>query len=221
MSKKQERTTEEIAIYNPFELQKSTNFAFIKPSNLGANEFRYDAGKNQFTRNGVELEKKRVKMHVFYISPVLYCDTFFLFNANQEKRTQWIEIGFFDEDGKFGTICTYDFAIKSLYNTIKEMPEGVVCSQDENGGIFLFATLQWEGAKKEKGLVDEAGKASNATYYVPVFTHLPTEFPQNLGKDYKAIFEMPENAPFSFALLASYRLLTAPRFDRETKLRIN
>lgn len=204
---------------NPFEVQIANSFGFIKPSKLGANEFRFDAGKNIFSRNGVELEKKRIKMHVFYISPVLYCDTFFIFNANQEKRTQWAEIGFFDEEGKFGTICIYDHAIKGLYNTIKEMPENVVCSQDENGGIFLFATIQFEGLKKDKALVDENGKASNATYYVPNFTHLQ-DFPEALENDYKKLFENPENSAFLFAIMQSYRLLTTTKFDRETKLAV-
>jgi hypothetical protein len=206
---------------NPFELANAPKtFEFIQPVKLGCNEFRFDAGKNQFFRNMVELETKRVKMHIFYISPVLYTDTFFIFNANQEKRTQWIEIGFFDEHGKFGTICAYDNGIKSLYNAIKEMGDEVTCHQDDNGGIFLFTTIEWSGLKKDKALVDENGKASNATYYVPVFTHFPAEFPKALENDYRAIFENPENAGFLFALMKSYRLPNAQRFDRETKLPI-
>jgi hypothetical protein len=207
-----------VATKSPFELASvPNNFKFIKPSKLGANEFRFDAGKNQFFRNMVELETKRIKMHIFYISPILYADTFFLFNENQEKRMQWIEIGFFDSEGKLGTICTYDNGIKSLYNAIKEMPDDVVCHQDDNRGIYLFTTIEWSGTKKDKALIDENGKASNATYFVPNFTHLPNDFPQDLKDDYKAIFENPENGAFLFALMKSYRLPNAPRFDRQTK----
>lgn len=216
-----EKNTVAIATQNPFELANvPNNFKFIKPVKLGANEFRFDAGKNLFMRNMVELDAKKIKMHIFYISPILHADTFYLFNENQEKRVQWIEIGFFDSEGKFGTICTYDNGIKSLYNAIKEMPENVTCHQDDNGGIFLFATIEWSGTKKDKALIDENGKASNATYYVLNFTHLPDAFPADLEADYKAIFENPENGAFLFALMKSYRLPNAPKFDRATKQQI-
>lgn len=197
---------------NPFIEKVVNSFEFIKPTKVGANDFRFDAGKNIFSRNMQNLKDESLKMHVFYISPILYCDTFFLFNSNQEKRTQWVEVGFFDTRGQFGTICLYDNGIKSLYNCIKEMPEDVVVSQDDNGGVFCFATIEFSAKDKQK-VVDEK---TTATYYVPVFKHLK-EFPEGLAKDYKALFENPENAPTLFALMNSYKLPTAARFDRETK----
>lgn len=218
MSKtKNEVATTTNTTVNPFEIAKKTNeFGFIKPVSFGANEYRYNAGEGKLVRNGIDLSQNSLKMHVFYISPVLNTDTFFIFNETQADRTRWIEIGFFDENGKFSTICAYDFAINSLYHAIREMPEGVIISKDKNGGVYLFATLQWTGEKKEKSIIGEDGKPKTAKYYVPRFEHLPNDFPEALMADYKKLFYEEQYAGLVDSLKAMYRLPNATRYDRKT-----
>jgi hypothetical protein len=218
--KNQNPETVAVATQSPFDLAKEkTLFQFIKRMPIGAHEYRFDAGKGLFMRNMNKVKDDSLKMHVFYISPVLYADSFYLFNENQEKRTQWCEIGFFNEAGEFGTIMLYDNGIKSLFNCIKEMPENVVCSKDENEGIYLFATIEFSMTDKNKTVVDSNGKESQATYYVPVFKHLQDAYPAPLMSDLELLYN-GENAMQVFALISSYRLPKVARFDRETKQRI-
>lgn len=210
-----------VATKNPFELAKQhTPFQFIKKMPIGAHEYRFDAGKGVFLRNMNKVKDDVLKMHVFYISPVLYADTFFLFNENHERRTQWCEVGFFNEVGEFGTIMLYDNGIKSLINCIKELPEDVLCSKDDNEGIYLFATIEFGMTDKNKSITDANGKETQATYYVPTFKHLTGVYPDTLMQDLETLYN-EENAMQVYAILSSFRLPTIARFDRETKQRIN
>jgi hypothetical protein len=212
--KKNEKSLE-VLKETPFNLAKQPHeFSFIQKMPLGAHEYRLDAGKGFFSRNQNKLKNDVLLMHVFYISPILEADTFFLFNENQEKRTQWVEVGFFNEHGEMGTIMLYDNAIKNLYNTIKELPKNVLCSQDDNGGIYLFCTLEFGMTEKEKQLTE-----SKANYYVPNFKYLG-EHPEALKSDLEMLYN-GENDATVFAIMASYRIMTVPRFDRATKQRVN